>query len=48
MHPTVSKGASGDRDEATEDDFDADSMLSSPADIESAGRSWRRFSCLRP
>jgi hypothetical protein len=29
----------GDRDEATEDDFDADSMLSSPADIESAGRS---------
>jgi hypothetical protein len=29
----------GDRDEATADDIEADSMLSSPADIESAGRS---------
>jgi cobalamin biosynthesis Mg chelatase CobN len=29
----------GDHDEAPADDFDADSMLSSPADIESAGRS---------
>ena len=27
------------RDEATADDLDADSVLSSPADIESAGRS---------
>jgi cobalamin biosynthesis Mg chelatase CobN len=29
----------GDRDEAIADDLDADSVLSSPADIESAGRS---------
>ncbi len=29
----------GDRDEVTADDLDADSVLSSPADIESAGRS---------
>ena len=28
-----------DRDEASADDLDADSVLSSPADIESAGRS---------
>ena len=38
----------GDRDEATEDDFDADSMLSSPADIESAGRSCTAILVLRP
>jgi len=30
---------SDDRDEANEGDLDADSVLSSPADIESAGRS---------
>jgi hypothetical protein len=30
---------SGDGDEATADELDADSVLSSPADIESAGRS---------
>jgi cobalamin biosynthesis Mg chelatase CobN len=29
----------GDRDEAPADDLDADAVLSSPADIESAGRS---------
>jgi hypothetical protein len=29
----------GDRDDDTADDLDADSVLSSPADIESAGRS---------
>ena len=29
----------GDRDEVTADDLDADAVLSSPADIESAGRS---------
>jgi hypothetical protein len=29
----------GDREQATVDDLDADSVLSSPADIESAGRS---------
>ena len=29
----------GDRDEGSADDVDADSVLSSPADIESAGRS---------
>jgi cobalamin biosynthesis Mg chelatase CobN len=29
----------GDHDEAIADDLDADSVLSSPADIESAGRS---------
>jgi hypothetical protein len=29
----------GDRDEDPADDLDADSVLSSPADIESAGRS---------
>ena len=31
--------SAGDRVEATADDLDADAMLSSPADIESAGRS---------
>jgi hypothetical protein len=31
--------APNDPDRATEDDLDADSVLSSPADIESAGRS---------
>jgi hypothetical protein len=29
----------GDRDDVSADDLDADSVLSSPADIESAGRS---------
>jgi len=29
----------GDREDAAADDLDADSVLSSPADIESAGRS---------
>jgi hypothetical protein len=35
----VSGHPRGDRDDAAADDLDADELLSSPADIESAGRS---------